>query len=156
LSGSTLPKSAGTKATMLAFAVFLLFVLPMAAASNQMEMTNLKLNDYLQLVLQHNESIQAHMLEAEANHRRAQAETGIFEPDLTLSAAREYNKRQNNAEEQSALLGQPVFQEDNNIYNGWLETLMPTGAKIRLGTTMSDLNNNITPLFSTNAFGRQY
>ena len=50
---------------------------------------DLKLADYLQQVVQHNESVQAQMLEAEVNRRKNRAELGIFEPQLTASVTRE-------------------------------------------------------------------
>ena len=43
--------------------------------------------------------------------------------------------------EQGGLL---LFSERNNIYDSGLEGLAPTGAKIRLGYTLSDLRNNLT------------
>jgi outer membrane protein TolC len=127
-----------------------------AQISNPTEIIDLKLSDYLQLVLDRNESVQAYMLDAEANRRRAKAEKGAFEPDLVLSADHEVNKRQNNAQQQAQQLGQQFFTEENNIYNSALEALVPTGAKIHLGYTLSDLNNNVRQLFSTNAPVRQY
>ncbi len=104
----------------------------------------LRLADYLRLVLERNEAIQAQMLEAEASRHKARAETGIFEPDLVLSARRESNERINNSMQQSEEGGLLLFSEHNNIYDSGLEALVPTGAKIRLGYTLSDLSNNLT------------
>ncbi len=109
---------------------------------------DLKLSDYLQLVLAHNEAVQAQMLETEATRRKGQGEDGIFEPNLALSALRERNKRINNNEQQSASGGLPLFSEVNDIYDTGLEQLIPTGGKIRLGYTLSDLSNNLTNQFS--------
>jgi len=125
--------------------------------------TELKLKDYLHQVLQQNESIQAQMLGAEVNRRKERGELGIFEPQLEASVTREGNKRTNNLQQASANSGQALFDERNNIYDGGVEQLIPTGGKIRLGATMSDLGNNLTPavggfvLNSTNSYWtRQY
>jgi len=104
----------------------------------------LNLPDYLKLVAEHNESVQAQMIETEVSHRKARGETGIFEPNLVMSVEREYNKRLNNSLQQSEQGGLLIYREKNNIYDTGLETLVPTGAKIRLGYTLSDLSNNLT------------
>lgn len=123
-------------------------VLPPAhgqAVSNRVVAVNLSLNDYLNQVLQHNQSIQAAMLETEVNRHKQRAELGVFEPQLDSSVTREENKRLNNTEQQAAQGGDSLFREQNTLYNGAVETVIPTGGKIRLGATMSDLANNINP-----------
>ena len=132
-------------------------------ATNESPVVELKLADYLQQVLQHNEAIQAQLLEAEANRRKARGELGIFEPNLTASLLRVSNQRTNNVQEQASQNGQGYFSERNTIYDGGLESLVPTGAKIRLGATQSDLVNNVNPnpfagIFgpTTNVFTQQY
>lgn len=71
------------------------------------------------------------------------AEYGAFEPELYASAKPEATKRQNTVEEKSGLSQLPVFDERNNIYEGDLETLVPSGARVRLGYTLRDLKNNL-------------
>jgi hypothetical protein len=63
---------------------------------------DLKLADYLHQVLQHNESIQAQMLDAEVNRRKERCEFGIFEPQLAASVTREANRRTNNVQQSAA------------------------------------------------------
>jgi hypothetical protein len=94
---------------------------------------DLKLADYLQQVVQHNESVQAQMLEAEVNRRKNRAELGIFEPQLTASVTREANRRTNNVQQQAAQNGQGFFNERNTIYDAGIDQGLPTGGKIRLG-----------------------
>ncbi|MGO9478585.1 MAG: TolC family protein [Limisphaerales bacterium] len=129
-------------------------------AGNESPIVELKLTDYLQQVLQNNESIQAQMLEAEVNRRKARGEYGIFEPDLEASIMRVSNQRTNNVQQQAAQSGQSYFSERNTIYDGGLETLVPTGGKIRLGATLSDLGNNVNPygniFTATNVWIQQY
>ncbi len=132
--------------------------------SNATDQVDLKLADYLHQVLQHNESIQAQMLDAEVNRRKARGELGVFEPQLEASVTREANKRTNNLQQAAADSGQALFDERNNIYDGGIEQLIPTGGKIRLGATMSDLGNNLTPVLpggitlnsTNNYWTRQY
>ena len=127
--------------------------------SNALE---LKLDDYLRLVAERNETLQAQMLEVEASRFKARAEWGTFEPAATASITREANKRENNTQQQAAQSGQPIFEERNTIYDTGLETLVPTGAKIRLGFTESDLVNNVNPVggffggSTNNPFFQQY
>jgi outer membrane protein TolC len=123
-----------------------------AAATNEVALVDLKLDDYLQQVMQHNESVQAQMLETEVARRKHQAEGGIFEPTLDASYARVSNQRTNNTQQQASQNGEGYFSERNNIYDTGLESLLPTGGKIRLGYTLSDLGNNVnpSPLFTIN------
>jgi outer membrane protein TolC len=137
------------------------FSIVRAEDTNESPVVELKLNDYIQQVLQHNESIQAQMLEAEVNRRKEQGEHGIFEPDLEASYTREGNKRTNNVEQSAEQSGQGLFQEQNSIYDSGLEQLIPTGGKIRLGYTLSDLDNNVNlsggfPIPANNVFTKQY
>ncbi|MDE3068727.1 MAG: TolC family protein [Verrucomicrobiota bacterium] len=139
------------------------FALPSAQAesvSNAPAVAAFTLKDYLRQVLRHNESIQAQRLEAEVNRRKARGELGAFEPQLEASIAREVNKRTNNVEQQAALAGQGFFSERNTLYDGGLETLIPTGGKIRLGYTLDDFVNNVNPYpflgTTNNPFIQQY
>jgi outer membrane protein TolC len=131
-----------------------------SVSSNSAPVLELKLEDYIRLVAVQNETLQAQMLEVEADRFKARGEWGIMEPVLTASVLREGNKRQNNVEQQAAQSGQPVFSERNNIYDTALEALVPTGAKIRFGFTESDLFNNVNPVpffgSTNNTFTRQY
>jgi len=108
----------------------------------------LTLGSYLQVVLEANETLQARWLESVAAWRRARAERGTFEPELFASIQRQINERLNTVEQQRSTLTS-VFSERNNIYEGGLEGLLPSGARIRLGYTLRDLKNNLQsqPLF---------
>lgn len=108
----------------------------------------LTLSNYLRRVVRANETLQARWLEARAARRRARAERGAFEPEVVASIQRQINERQNTVEQQrSTLTG--IFSERNNIYQGGLESLLPSGARVRLGYTLRDLRNNLQsqPLF---------
>ncbi|HTD67232.1 MAG TPA: TolC family protein [Candidatus Limnocylindria bacterium] len=103
---------------------------------------SLRLNEFLQMVLEHNESIQLRALEVEIAKHRLEGERGAFEPDFVVAASREENKRENTAEQRRSLRVNS-FDEQNNVYRTGLEGLAPSGAKVRLGYTMRDLNNNL-------------
>ena len=117
-----------------------------AEPANALGGAELKLDDYLRLVLRRNETLEAQMLDAELNRRKTSAERGVFEPDWVTSVLRESNKRTNNVLEQAAQSGQPLFSERNTIYDTGIESLVPSGGKIRLGYTLSDLVNNVNPV----------
>ncbi len=105
----------------------------------------ISLADLRRKVVRHNESIQSRVLDYAAQRRRHAAEYGVFEPELTGSAGHEVNNRKNTAEQQVSLLT-PSFHETNNIYSSGLETLVPSGARFRLGYNLRDLDNNLQPL----------
>lgn len=132
-----------------------------APSANTNEVVELRLGDYLQRVLDHNDTIQARIFEAEAGVRKERGEHGIFEPNWTASISRVINKRTNNVQQAAEQSGQFFFSERNTIYDTGIETLLPTGAKIRLGYTLSDLVNNVNPFggfitTTNNKFTQQY
>ncbi len=111
-------------------------------------------SNFLTLVIAHNERLQVQQLEFEATRRRESAEKGIFEPSLVLGATREENMRQLTSE-RLVNIGRPGvtnFSEQNNRYNSALEFLVPTGARLRLGTTLSDIRNNFQQLNQLSIF----
>jgi outer membrane protein TolC len=110
---------------------------------------SLTLRDFLQSVIERNETLHSRLLEFEISQRRFRAERGVFEPELVLSYDLVSNKRENTAEQRRSS-GVAVFEEKNNIYNAGIEALVPTGAKIRLGYTLRDLRNNLQdPIFGS-------
>jgi outer membrane protein TolC len=108
---------------------------------------DLTVNELIRQVLQRNEGIQQRILEVEITRKRYNAEKGVFEPDVVASYDRVENERETTAQEARSLGN--LFKERNNIYNAGLESLVPTGARIRLGYTLRDQENNI----SRNPFG---
>src|SRR5260221_4828816 len=104
---------------------------------------DLGLREFIGLVLERNESVQERILEYEINRKHHKAERGAFEPELALSYNRVENLQENTAQQRLSQRGLTVFGEKNNIYDGGLEALVPTGARIRLGYTLHDLRNNL-------------
>ncbi len=103
----------------------------------------LRLWDYVRQVLAQNESLQIRMLDFEISSRRHASEWGAFEPDLVTSIERNSNLRENTAEQSSAQFGRSLFGETNNLYSAGLESLIPSGARIRLGYSLRDLHNTL-------------
>ena len=116
------------------------------SGSNEAPVVELRLSDYLQKVLQFNEPLQAQMLEAESSRLKWRAERGIFEPQWDASITREANRRTNNIIQEASQSGNLLFDERNTIVDTAIESLVPTGGKVRLGYTESDLVNNVNPL----------
>lgn len=102
----------------------------------------LTLRRYLERVLQHNESLQVRLLEMEVSRLRMQGERGVFLPDLVGGYEHVDSIRPNTAEQQRQQFTS-FFDERNNIYSAAIESLIATGARVRLGYSLSDLRNNL-------------
>lgn len=102
----------------------------------------LRIGQFLKWVLERNESVHARVLEYEIAEKKLKGERWVFEPDLVLSYDRVENKRENTAEQRRSS-GVVFFDERNNLYSAGLEALVPTGARVRLGYTLRDLDNNL-------------
>jgi outer membrane protein TolC len=120
---------------------------------------DLRLSEFLKLVLERNENLQLRDLELRIAEKRLKAEQGVFEPELLLGYDRVENRRENSAEQRRSS-GVAIFEEKNNVYTTGIEGLVPTGARIRFGYTLRDMRNNLQdpPLGTifTNFPGREY
>ncbi len=96
----------------------------------------------IQRVVNLNETIQVRTLEWLASQKRLKAAKGIFEPDWVASVERNENLQKNTAA-QIISLGQLTYDQRNTLFNGALEFLTPTGAKVKLGYSLQDLRNNL-------------
>ncbi len=102
----------------------------------------LTLSNYVSRVLERNETTHAKLLEMEIGRRRARAEYGTFEPEFYGSVERAANNRQNTVEQYASTFDD-VFWDKNNVYQGGIESLVPSGARIRLGYSLRDLENSL-------------
>lgn len=100
------------------------------------------LRETLQRVLDFNESVQMRILDHEISRKTYEAEKGIYEPAVVGSVDHVDSRRENNAQAQQSLQSS-LFSERNTLYNGGLEFLAPSGAKLRTGVTLRDLQNNL-------------
>lgn len=118
----------------------------------------LTLSNFVQQVVERNEKVQTQILELEFNRRRLGAERGAFEPVFFTEYSHQANKRENSVEQRNSQSGLNLFNERNNIYEGGIESLVPSGARVRLGYTLRDLNNNlpISALNSTRHTNAEY
>lgn len=123
------------------------------AEPNPRQVESISLEQFLRRVLDHNETVQMRLLEVEIGRKDYKAAKGIFEPEVVASYDHVDTRRENTAE-QVASLGQDLFTEQNNIYTGGLESLIPTGARVRLGYTLRDLYNNLGPRSSVYPYDR--
>lgn len=114
----------------------------------------LGLDEFMHMVVQRNETVQAQLFGTEAARQKALAEHGAFEPEWVNSATREANKRRNTVEQQRNLSGVPILDERNNRFDSAIEWLSQTGAKIHLGYTLNNFNNNLPPFSSPVPTGR--
>ncbi len=103
---------------------------------------DLTLRDFLQMVIERNESLQVRVLELKIAQKRFKSERGVFEPEALLSYDRVENERENTTEQRRSS-GVFTFDEENNIYHAGVEALIPTGARIQLGYFLRDLRNNL-------------
>src|SRR6185436_1253538 len=124
-------------------ASFALLTTALAQPTPTESVTNvMTLKETLQRVLDFNESIQIRILDHEISRKTYEAEKGIYEPAVVGSVDHVDSRRENNVQAQVSLQS-PRFAERNTIYNGGLEFLAPSGAKLRTGVTLRDLQNNL-------------
>ena len=115
----------------------------MAADVVRVSEWKLTLQDFGRLVVQNNETLQAKMLEVEIAQHRYRGAYGMFEPEMFTTAQHEENNRRNTAEQATSQSSLGLFQEQNNIYTGGLESLLPTGTRLQLGYSLRELKNNL-------------
>ncbi len=101
----------------------------------------LSLDDLIRRVVEHNDSVQIRELDLEISRRLHLAEKGVYEPQWVSSVDRVDNSRENNLQQQRSTFS-AGFEERNTIYNSGLEFLIPSGARLRAGATLRDLNNS--------------
>ncbi len=104
---------------------------------------SLGLDTFVQRVLDHNESLQIEVMEVMIKQKEYEGERGLFEPDFVGSYDHIDSERPNTVEQQRNLLGASVFDQENNIYSAGIEAVVPSGARVRLGPSLRDLNNNL-------------
>ena len=102
----------------------------------------LTLSNFLNQVVERNETLQSKLLEVEVARLKSKAEYGVFEPEVFGSVERNFLKRQNTVEEERSQFSSE-YKENNIVYQSGIEGLVPTGMRIRLGYSLRDLNNNL-------------
>ncbi len=100
------------------------------------------LTNYISLVLQRSEKLQADATSLRATNWYSRAERAIFEPSLVGNVEHNESTRQNTARDVVSL-GSSLFDERNNSYTSALEFLVPSGARVRLGYSLREIHNNL-------------
>ncbi len=105
----------------------------------------LSLKEYMQRVVEYNESVQGRLLGFHAARHLRMAELGTFEPALVASGEYVDSQRDLTTQLEATLgLGEnDQFNERNDIYASGIEVLTPLGTRVRLGLRAGELNNNL-------------
>ena len=114
---------------------------PLSLTANEWQVP---LTNYLRMVIAQNDRLAAQELQVVAAQAQQKGEMGIFEPALVTGAEHQINNRQLNSQSISSAIGlrTNVVSERNNNYSSALEFLVPTGARVRFGSTLHDLINS--------------
>lgn len=102
----------------------------------------LALTNYIALVLERSEKLQADATSLRATNLYSRAERAIFEPALVGNVEHNESTRQNTARDVVSL-GSSLFDERNNSYTSALEFLVPSGARVRIGYSLREIHNNL-------------
>lgn len=102
----------------------------------------IRLEEYLRRVWEKNENVQIRALEAAASDERWRAEKGIFEPEFTASGEAADRRRPNTTEQAVNSSFSRVFNERSQTIQTGFESLVPTGARWRLGYSVQHMENN--------------
>ncbi|MDA7510457.1 TolC family protein [Verrucomicrobia bacterium] len=103
----------------------------------------LTVDDYLQRVLDHNERLQISVLQTEVSQRRLKGAKSIFNPEFVSSYQYENRDRPNTVQQARSLSNLGVFKQENNLMSSAIESLVPGGGRVRIGTSLNRLDNNL-------------
>ena len=101
------------------------------------------LGQYMQRVVEHNESMQARLLAFHAARSQRRAEGGAFEPAWVSAGEYVDRQRANTVEIERSLRSGGEFNERNRSYSSGIEMQTPLGTRLRVGATAGRLVNNI-------------
>jgi outer membrane protein TolC len=124
-----------------------------AAAEADDPVLRLSLNEIIAMVHQRNERIHYQKLDWDISLDAVKNAESMFEPEMVASYSHVKNKVLNTSTERASqdpisfLFGSPAevseYNERNNEYSMALESVVPTGAKVRLGYDLRDLSNSV-------------
>lgn len=115
---------------------------PLLIYAADSDVETLSRDEVLRRIVAQNLRVQVEHLNLSAARHDAKAEKGLFEPQFVASFTKEANRRQNTRERFLSQATQ-VFDENNEIYVAAVESILPTGAKLRVGGQTRHLNNNL-------------
>ena len=113
----------------------------------------LTLEEFMQRVVEYNDSVQARLLAYQAARSQRKAENGVFEPSFVTGGDYVDRLRPNTIEQERSLQSGGFFKERNEIYSSAIEMQTSLGSRLRSGATGRQLVNNIqrTVLFDLDA-----
>ncbi|MFT4714703.1 MAG: outer membrane protein TolC [Candidatus Azotimanducaceae bacterium] len=105
----------------------------------------LPLRDFVKLVAIKNDRIAYQKMEWAIAKSGVDSVSGIYEPELTASYQYTDSDTPNTTEEEFRRSFAPTFIERNHDYSLAVETVVPTGGRVRASYTYRDIENNIQP-----------
>lgn len=108
----------------------------------------LTLEQLLQRVVRNNHSVLLKANEWQIRQAEEEETQAIFEPQLTTSLSREGHSQRNSIEESLSRASQATYSEYNWTYDAAVETLVSSGAKVKLGYDLDRLDNSLTSTLS--------
>lgn len=116
---------------------------PPSLARVDLRIEPVTLEQYMQRVVENNESVQARLLAFHASRSQRRAEGGAFEPSLVTGGEFVDRQRANTIEIERSLRSGGEFKERNQNYSTAIEMQTPLGTRLRVGATAGKLINNI-------------
>ena len=105
----------------------------------------LPLKDFVKLVAIRNDRIAYQKTEWAIAKSGVDSVSGIYEPELTASYQYTDSDTPNTTEEEFRRSFAPTFIERNHDYSLAVESVVPTGGRVRASYTFRDIENNIQP-----------
>jgi outer membrane protein len=105
----------------------------------------LPLKDFVKLVAIRNDRIAYQKTEWAIAKSGVDSVSGIYEPELTASYQYTDSDTPNTTEEEFRRSFAPTFIERNHDYSLAVESVVPTGGRVRVSYTFRDIENNIQP-----------
>ena len=103
------------------------------------------LRDFVKLVAIKNDRIAYQKMEWAIAKSGVDSVSGIYEPELTASYQYTDSDTPNTTEEEFRRSFAPTFIERNHDYSLAVESVVPTGGRVRASYTYRDIENNIQP-----------
>jgi outer membrane protein len=107
--------------------------------------SSLSLSSAVEWALTNNPSLKGVVSDLEMAEAHLRGKSAYWEPELVVSAEEEENNRQNTTQDQLSMFTD-VFEEQQTRYSLAVEGLLGSGARYRIGSSLSDIANNLTNL----------
>jgi len=115
------------------------------AAPERADPVVLSLPQAVEYALEDNPALKGATIECEIARWEVKGGKAYWEPELVLASDYESNARENTIEQELSQFDR-LFEEENMSYNTAVEGSLMSGARYRIGCTVSDLANSLTNL----------